>query len=104
MLQPNHLFEISPYQVNHVFGEFLRRCRTSCVRQEMVPDMIFEDFGHETGSAASRGCQSHQNIGTVVPVSGQNAFECLNLPTNPLNAGNELLFFYIHGRHLARIP
>ena len=60
----------------------------------MVPDILFEDFGHETGSAASHGCQSHQNIGIVVPVSGQNAFDYLNLPTNPLNACDELLFFF----------
>ena len=64
----------------------------------MVADMVFQHFGHETVDAASHGCQQHQYICAIV-VGGEDAFDGINLSTNPSDARDELLFFLVDVAH-----
>lgn len=59
---------------------------------------------HEAVNASSHGCQQHRYICAIV-ASGLDAFNGINLPTNPLNPRDKLLFFIVDvGYFSSHIP
>ena len=69
---PVSLFQVSPYEIDQVFGEFDRRSRSLFRREQVKPYVVFEDFGHQTVDAAANVRQ---------------------LSTNPFDTSDQLLFF-----------
>jgi hypothetical protein len=69
---PISLFQVSPYEIDQVFGEFDRRSRSLFRREQVKPYVVFEDFGHQTVDAAANVRQ---------------------LSTNPFDTSDQLLFF-----------
>ena len=57
----------------------------------MVADVILQYLGHKAVDAAAHVGQQHEYVGTIV-ARGQRAFDRIDLSTNPLDAGDELLF------------
>jgi len=58
----------------------------------MMPDVILKYLGHQAIDSAANVCQEHENAGAII-VRGQRAFDGIYLPTNALDAGDELLLF-----------
>jgi hypothetical protein len=78
MMRPS-LLQIRRYQIDHVFGQLVWRRRASLRRKEMVSNVMFQDFCHNTVDAASHICQQHQDIRAII-ASGQGTFDGINLP------------------------
>ena len=64
----------------------------------MMTDMIFKHLGHQAVDTAADVRKKHENIRTIV-LGGKRAFDGLDLPANPLDAGDEFQLFFINVRH-----
>jgi hypothetical protein len=56
------------------------------------PYVVFEDFGHQTVDAAPNVRQQHKDIRAIV-ARCERSLDRVNLSTNPLDTGDQLLFF-----------
>ena len=64
-----------------------------------MANVIFHDFCHQAVDTAAHVRQKHQYVGAVV-AGGEGTFDGVHLFTNPLDAGNELLFFLVDIGHV----
>ena len=65
-------FQVSPDQIDHVFSQFVGRGGTSLGREQVMPYVIFQHFGHETVDAAPHiSYLQLANIWMIVNVGGR---------------------------------
>ena len=60
--------------------------------------MILKHFGHKTIDAPANVRKQHENIRAIV-LRSKGAFDGIDLSSNPFNAGNELLLFFVDVGH-----
>jgi hypothetical protein len=87
------LLEVRPDKINEVFCKLVRRSGAFIGGEEVQTNVVFEHLGHETVDAAAHVCQEHENVRAVI-IIGEGALDRIDLPPNPFNASNQLLFFF----------
>jgi hypothetical protein len=92
------LLEVRTHQANEILCQFDRGQRALLIAQHVQTDVVFENFSHEAVDPATHVRQEHQYVSAVV-ICGQGTFDGVDLPADPLNAGNELLFLFFDVRH-----
>ena len=90
--------EVRTHQTNKIFRQLYGWQRVLLVAQHVQTDVVFENFRHKAVYPAAYVRQEYQHVRAIV-VCCQRTFDGVNLPADPLNASNELLFFFFEMRH-----
>ena len=74
------LLHVGPHNFDYIFQVF----PVAAIRPKMVPDVVFEDFGHESIHSAS-GCRDGvKDIRALLRIL-ERAFDSFDLATNAAN-------------------
>lgn len=80
------LSEVGLYHVDHLIGcERLLRIRSSLRVKHMVPDVAFQEFGHQAINCASGCADNLQHLGAIPPLI-EESFQSLKLSADALAA------------------
>ena len=63
--------------------------------KKVQPDMIFKHLCQQTVNSAFSVCEEYEN-GRAVVTACQGTFDGINLPSDPFDAGNQFLLFFIY--------
>jgi len=91
--------QIGPDDFNQLLGG--RAPAPACPAERMVPDVSLHHFGHEAIHGAAAGRDQPQHVTTLVLLR-QCAFECFDLPANPVHAVEEFCLIADRVSHGAR--
>jgi hypothetical protein len=88
------LSEVGFHHVDHLIGrESLFRIWPSLGVKDVVPDVAFEELGHEAIDRSSGRTDDLQYL-RAIPALIENSFQSLKLTTNALASQNELLLVF----------
>jgi hypothetical protein len=74
------LFHVGPHNFDYIFQVLL----LPAIRPKMVPDVVFEDFGHESIHSASRCGDGVKNIRALFSIF-ERTFDSFDLATDAAN-------------------